>query len=906
MKYCTHCGKEIKPGTKFCTNCGTVLSDKTDKKEQKIKPKKKNKTLLPIAAGVIILLCACVFLIGRSGKKENGLTDNNKIQEDRVEETKEYSVKTETKSDVDSTEKKGALNQLLDKSSPIEDFTIMEDRGKYYIEKYNGFDKNIIIPQEYEGTQIYGIYRLAFQDMECIESVVIPSTIREIGSCAFKNCFNLKDITIEPGDNRLEIGAMAFDNCISLEKLTLPSRVSHFSGCNNCIRLKQFRWEESEDKERDSKELASTVEFVNCDSLSSCIIEDSFRTSGSVQFIDCDSIKALSIPEGNTDIRGAEDNKNLETIVIPSTAVEVDGGTNNLALVNVVIKEGQEPAQLKGFENCNHLASLDVPKNYEVLDMSHFPGSIEELIWRDSGEGHPNKKIIWSYSVRESLKIIYLPRIRTWDNNSSGSEFRKAIIYTLEGSLAIEEAEKNGWSYEIISKMPDRSKEIKELEKKSEKLKAGEYIMDSITIDDAEIERGIAKITSESGADTSVVGNATENAGETLNSTPAEDFVFSTVGYQNFKVISEYIGDKEDIIITPDISDEEFYVAPDAFAGNERIKSVTIKGVRIDSRAFKGCSNLEEVTIYGAKDYDEWKFSQGKHVLNEEVFSDCKNLKKVHIIGAYLTWGSGSFKDDTSLTEVDIDDNMTTIGQEAFMGCTALKNIRIPSECQTILSSAFKDCTALENVEWNSTVDTYILSTERYHSISASAFENCSSLRGFDIPEKTSLDCKSFKGCSSLEEIIISQDTWENSRGIPSECFMDCTSLKKVDILSGTSNVLDCLVDQKAFFGCTSLEKIEIPESFKALQHYAFENCSSLRRVEWHDNDDTKPSQFIGGSVFIGCTSLEDVYIPRLESVGKGITIGVFDEDTKVTVHTPDGSVMSEYSKEHNLKCVNK
>lgn len=75
MRYCTHCGKEIKPGTKFCTNCGTAFTENADKKEHKVNTNKKksNKAVLLIAVSIVILLVVGAFAISKIGHKVGGL-----------------------------------------------------------------------------------------------------------------------------------------------------------------------------------------------------------------------------------------------------------------------------------------------------------------------------------------------------------------------------------------------------------------------------------------------------------------------------------------------------------------------------------------------------------------------------------------------------------------------------------------------------------------------------------------------------------------------------------------------------------------------------------------------------------------------------------------------------------------
>ena len=67
-----------------------------------------------------------------------------------------------------------------------------------------------------------------------LETVTIPSSIKEISEHAFDRCFNLTDVTIPEGVTRLSI--YSFGNCILLNTVTLPASITSmhgmvFSGC---------------------------------------------------------------------------------------------------------------------------------------------------------------------------------------------------------------------------------------------------------------------------------------------------------------------------------------------------------------------------------------------------------------------------------------------------------------------------------------------------------------------------------------------------------------------------------------------------------------------------------------------------------------------------------------------------
>ena len=56
-----------------------------------------------------------------------------------------------------------------------------------------------------------------------LDNVILPETIRKIGSNAFSNCSSLKNIVFS--DNLRIIGSEAFSGCIELKELILPKDV---------------------------------------------------------------------------------------------------------------------------------------------------------------------------------------------------------------------------------------------------------------------------------------------------------------------------------------------------------------------------------------------------------------------------------------------------------------------------------------------------------------------------------------------------------------------------------------------------------------------------------------------------------------------------------------------------------
>ena len=83
-----------------------------------------------------------------------------------------------------------------------------------------------------DGLQKIGEF--AFWGCALLSTIVLPSTVTEVGIGAFSNCSNLRKVLFHEGLQK--IGQYAFCNCSSLSSITLPSTVTKasdrtFSGC---------------------------------------------------------------------------------------------------------------------------------------------------------------------------------------------------------------------------------------------------------------------------------------------------------------------------------------------------------------------------------------------------------------------------------------------------------------------------------------------------------------------------------------------------------------------------------------------------------------------------------------------------------------------------------------------------
>lgn len=148
------------------------------------------------------------------------------------------------------------------------------------ITKYIGKSKNVVIPSKIEGRTVTALKSVsvnsengdmqgAFQNTD-VETVVIPETIKAIGSNAFKNCTALTTVTIKPDSELYSIDRGVFENCFSLKEINI------------------------EDAEK--LKMIEARAFYNCEAIESMILPRALETIGTEAFANCLSLKSITLP----------------------------------------------------------------------------------------------------------------------------------------------------------------------------------------------------------------------------------------------------------------------------------------------------------------------------------------------------------------------------------------------------------------------------------------------------------------------------------------------------------------------------------------------------------------------------------------------------------------------------------
>ena len=187
------------------------------------------------------------------------------------------------------------------------------DKGVMAIIGYDGYAREISIPERINGKTVSMIRHDAFAHQEGIERISLPHSLTEIGDNAFSDCTSLKRINIPDAVKDIGFGAFAgcesmadvrlssslrtiapyaFQDCYSLVTITIPDSVTEikegaFYGCKNLLVIKM----------PDSLKSIGEKAFYNCSSLQSVSISQAVIVISPQAFMGCNKLTLVFIPE---------------------------------------------------------------------------------------------------------------------------------------------------------------------------------------------------------------------------------------------------------------------------------------------------------------------------------------------------------------------------------------------------------------------------------------------------------------------------------------------------------------------------------------------------------------------------------------------------------------------------------
>ncbi|HEY8364465.1 MAG TPA: leucine-rich repeat protein, partial [Haloplasmataceae bacterium] len=277
--------------------------------------------------------------------------------------------------------------------------------GTYKVTDYNGQEKNVIIPNFYNGKRVTKISSTTFKNCTSLTSVIIPEGITIIDDYAFNNLqsliiyvkasseqsgwgylwnggrpvyyaitevleyndmqyiiidgnititryFGYETILDVPSKireyNVTSIGDGAFSNCINLINITIPEGITSIGNgaFSNCTSLKNITIPKGITRIADST-------FQDCTNLTSITIQEGVTTIGHLAFYNCTSLASITLPNG-------------------LTSIGYNAFYNCISLINIIIPEGVNYIGGSAFSNCESLTSITLPESLKSIGYYAF------------------------------------------------------------------------------------------------------------------------------------------------------------------------------------------------------------------------------------------------------------------------------------------------------------------------------------------------------------------------------------------------------------------------------------------------------------------------------------------------------------------------------------------------------
>ncbi len=510
----------------------------------------------------------------------------------------------------------------------------------------------------FRGNSVETIGYRAFAECTGLKEVRLPDSVTEVGNGAFGDCTALTTVTLGKGLNKLGIGV--FTGCLALKDLKITEGNTAFSYTDGCLynNDKTKLYFMLPTRERESYSMPSTVTdiaeyaFWGCNNVKNISLSNNLKEIPDYAFTNCKSLESMSIPYSikRIGIMAFADCVSLSMVTVPSTVetihdtafngcprlvISADKGTAaykyyiKWKLINQAEYEDtgnaepdvpadesdNTPLENNGQNNGQNNEQKNEPYQPDdgsVLGSTYVVGN-SAFVFMDNSAAPVYGNNETSVSANENGDIATLP-----ENGPAGMELQKSTEvpkYRIFGSILADQAfynSREAAGYEI----PDGITEI------------GEFAFARSNLTTANIPSGVTTIGY--GAfyhcdylrEVKIPSTVTDIAPKAFEQSLWLKSWLSGSGTEEYLIVGSgillaYRGNGGNLVIPENVRK----IAPEVFAGNEKIVSVQLPDSLIDigEGAFSDCKNLH--TITGGKNV---------RVIRDRAFMGCP-LETAHV-----------------------------------------------------------------------------------------------------------------------------------------------------------------------------------------------------------------------------------------------------------------------------------
>lgn len=245
-------------------------------------------------------------------------------------------------------------------------YQVIPNTNKAIITKYDGIAAAITIPETLDGNTVVTIGYRAFSGKNNFYTVILPDSLRRIGSHAFDGCGILE--TVEFASGPVRICDYAFANCTKLDELVCRSAsalgASAFEGCTGLTSVTLAPLDGR------TLPLGDRL-FYGCTYLQTVTLGTGITDVGARAFEGCRQLPAITLPEGGQTLGASafEGCKALGSVSLPSSlrTIDVSAFQGCTALTGIDLPRGLTAIYQGAFQGCTSLTTLSLPDGVETI-----------------------------------------------------------------------------------------------------------------------------------------------------------------------------------------------------------------------------------------------------------------------------------------------------------------------------------------------------------------------------------------------------------------------------------------------------------------------------------------------------------------------------------------------------------
>lgn len=570
------------------------------------------------------------------------------------------------------------------------DYTYTVSGSEATITGYTGSGGNIVIPDQLGGFPVRFIAENSFASKSTLTGVVIPDSVTEIYTQAFRYCQNLQSVTF--GTEVTVIGQSAFDYAVSLTDVILPEKLSHVSGgaFSNCTALTkvvipnasatigmyafEFCTSLTSVTIGTGVNLITSYAFKDCPSLTAAYFMGNAPSMFPSVFVNCSALFTVYYVEGNPSFPDNWNGYNTAAFTpfnTPTFTANPTFPTNGNVTVTIMYPSGAATAEYKRMGG-----------NWQAYTAPVVLSDNDEVFARCcDAAGKPS--LVGSIIVNNINKLI--PSFTSFPEQATNGNVTVTIIYAETATIKEYKIGTGNWTSYTAPLVITENSDV--WARCSDALgNTSPETLYSVT----NIDR-IAPMTPTLEADPQL---------------PTSGIVTITVTYPGDAAAREVkVGDKDWTEYTdPVVLDVNNTVCARCFdeAGNvSETGSIVINYI--------GFYDYEYTVFHGETIITAYHGTGGDVVIpdtlgtfpvvaiDNNAFEYCNTLTSVVIPDTVLSIGEQAFYRCEGLTRVTLPAGLLKIYGSAFAGCILLGSITFPAGVVNIADMAFYGC---ENLEW--------------------------------------------------------------------------------------------------------------------------------------------------------------------------------------------------------------